>query len=337
MSNKYSIRYLNKNEFDLWDNFVEECETGSVFNKTYWLENIYKYKRATLRIIGCFNTNNDLVAGYAFGHKTKFNIFPIIVPPSLTPINNIVIKERDTRFNSKRESYHFRVFYQIIEFLEKYYKIISFTFPLNLIDVRPFLWKGYTEEIRYTYFSDISDLDDVFKNFDSAIVRRIKKTKDLPYKIDTSKDINNVETFYHLQELSFRKQRHLFMLTKVQFVDFLKVLLTKEKVKIYTVYLNKNPVASIIILFDKDIAYYWLAGSDPSYLITGVNQLLLWEVLKDIKKAGIRYFDFHGANTSTIARYKATFNFKLYPYFNLYKENGILIKLLMLLKTLLRP
>lgn len=332
MSNNYSIRYLNENEFDLWDDFVEEYESGSLFNKTYWLRNIYRSKQATLKIIGCFDKNNDLIAGYAFGHKRKFYIFPIIIPPSITPINNIVFKERDTKSNSKRESYYFKLFSQIIEFLERYYVIISFTFPFNFIDVRPFLWKNYKGEIRYTYFSDISDLDDVFSNFDSDIIRRIKKTDDLSFKIDTGKDLNNVETFYNLQELSFRKQHHYFRLTKSQFIDFMKILISKEKAKIYTIYLDQKPVASNIILFDKNIAYYWLAGSDPLYLKTGVNQLLLWEVLKDSRNAGIKYFDFVGANTSTIAKYKGTFNFKLYPYYNLYKETGILIKFLMLFK-----
>jgi len=332
MSDNYSIRYLNENEFNLWDDFVEECESGSLFNKTYWLRDIYRSKKATLRIVGCFDKNNDLIAGFAFGHKRKFNIFPIIIPPSLTPINNIVFKERDTRFNSKRESYYFRVFSQIIEFLEKYYKIISFTFPINFVDVRPFLWKNYREEIRYTYFSDISDLDNVFSNFDSDIIRRIKKTKELSFQIDTGKDITNIETFYTLQELSFRKQHHHFQLTREQFIDFLKVLTSKEKAKVYTIHLDQKPVASHVILFDKNIAYYWLAGSDPLYLKTGINQLLLWEAIKDIRKTGIKCFDFVGANTSTIAKYKGTYNFKLYPYFNLYKENGILIKFLMLLK-----
>ncbi len=332
MNDKYSVRYLSENEFDLWDDFVEECESGSVFNKTYWLKNIYKYKNATLRIIGCFDKNNDLIAGFAFGHKIKYNIIPIIIPPSLTHINNIVVKERDTKFNSKRESYNFRVFYQIIDFLERNYRIISFTFPLNFIDVRPFLWRGYKEEIRYTYLADISNLDDVYNNFDSAIVRRIKKTKNLDYKIDTGKELNNVETFYDLQNLSFHRQRHSFTITKAQLIDFLKILISKEKVKIYTVYLDQKPVASNIILFDNNIAYYWLAGSNPSYLDTGLNQLLLWEAIKDMKSTGIKYFDFFGANTKSIARYKSTFNFKLYPYYNLYKENGILIKFLMLLK-----
>lgn len=76
MPSKYTTRYLDRTEFAIWDSFVDECQYGSIFNKSYWLENIYKYqKNITFRIVGCFDKESNLIGGLALGSKKKFSIF----------------------------------------------------------------------------------------------------------------------------------------------------------------------------------------------------------------------------------------------------------------------
>jgi len=88
-------------------------------------------------------------------------------------------------------------------------------------------------------------------------------------------------------------------------------------------------VAGLIIIYDRHCAYYWLAGSDPQYFSTGLNQLLLWKVIGILSGRGIKCFDFVGANTEASANYKAAFNFELVPYFQVDRATKTLLRFIL--------
>ena len=73
----------------------------------------------------------------------------------------------------------------------------------------------------------------------------------------------------------------------------------------------------------KGIAYYWQAGASKEYLPTGLNQLLVQRVIEHYTSEGYKKFDFVGADTDTIARYKSTFNFPLVPMYSVSKSRGM--------------
>ena len=335
MPNKITIRFLSDNEFHLWDSFVDECEQGTIFNKTYWLKNILSYKNIKLRILAGFDNNDKIITGFAFGYKLKFGIFKIIEPPPITPYNSILIKERNSKNRSKNESYNFKIANEFIQFLNKKFHYIKITLSPEYFDIRPFIWNNYKERVLFTYSSELVKVTSIFENFDSDIKRRIKKAQQLPYNIKTDETENNINAFYQLQKLSFNKQVHAFKLSKDQFLNFMQILFFEKKGKIYTVYLENTPVASCVLIFDKSNAYYWLAGSDPKHLNTGLNQLLFQEMLVDLSKNEIKTFDFLGANTKTIAKYKSTYNFKLAPYYSVDKTIGFIPKILFKIKEII--
>lgn len=37
---KLTIRYLEKGEYDIWDEFVDESLYGTIFSKSYWLQKV---------------------------------------------------------------------------------------------------------------------------------------------------------------------------------------------------------------------------------------------------------------------------------------------------------
>ena len=71
-------------------------------------------------------------------------------------------------------------------------------------------------------------------------------------------------------------------------------------------------------------AYYWHAGADKDFLNTGLNQLLV-----------LKSFDFVGADTESIARYKSTYNFPLVPMYSVSKSRSI-ARLGMAIKNLIQ-
>lgn len=64
--------------------------------------------------------------------------------------------------------------------------------------------------------------------------------------------------------------------------------------KLLLAYSDNIPLAGILLLFYKNIAYYWYASSLPSGKKLFAPTLLVWEALKLSKKLGCKLFDFEG-------------------------------------------
>jgi len=331
-----TIRLLNKDEYYLWDIFVNECKYGTIFNSTFWLKNLLNYKNIQFKILAVFDANKEIVAGFAFGQKNKFGVFKIVVPTPYTPYNGILIKEKKSKYQSKIESFNFKILNYINKFLLSNYKYISISFSPDYNDIRPFSWNNYNTKILYTYRLKLENLSNIFDNFDSDIKRRIKKAKQLSYEIKVENNQHSIKTFYQLQNLSFEKQKHQFNLSEEEFINFMQGIFKKNAARIYTIYTDDSvPVASCVVLLSNNTAYYWLAGSNPNFLNTGFNQLLFWEMLNDLSENKIERFDFMGANTNSIARYKSTYNFTLTPYYSATIVNGFIPKILFSVKNIL--
>ena len=54
----FKFRNLEKNEYEMWNEFVDKSPQGSIFAKTFWLDAVgTKYN-----ILGCFDKGDRLVA-----------------------------------------------------------------------------------------------------------------------------------------------------------------------------------------------------------------------------------------------------------------------------------
>ena len=69
--------------------------------------------------------------------------------------------------------------------------------------------------------------------------------------------------------------------------------------------------------------YYWHAGADKDFLNTGLNQLLILKILEKYNVSDMKGFDFVGADTESIARYKSTFNLPLTSMYSVTKTRGL--------------
>lgn len=334
MSDKYSIRYLDQSEFGKWDIFVDECEDGAIFNKSFWLEGLFKsQKNITFKILGCFDNNSKLVGGFAFGYIKKFSLFSIIVPPCLTPYSGILIKKRPSKNISKIESYRLNISNNIVSFLNKHFSQVSLILSPTYNDIRGYIWGDFNEKVMYTYYSNLNNPNDLFESFDPDVKRQIKKLENTDVTINKN---DSIETFFDLQEKAFLRQKHSFKLSKKQFYRFLEELDSEKCYKVYTIYESGVPAYSTIMVFYKQTAYYWLAGGDPKFFAKGHNKFLLWEIMLDLNKEGMTDFDFVGANTPSISKYKSNFGFNLVPYYALEKTNNQILKLLLFIKSIIK-
>ena len=330
------IRYIKESEYHEWDDFVHNHPDGSVFHCSYWLKNLFDSLSAKIefRIICIFDKNGNILGGFAFGIKKAGGILSILFPPPNTLYWNILVSSRDTKYQGKNISYKRELIQSILNIMEDDLDIINFIVPNSTFDIRPYTWKGYFQKVLYTYILKIDDLDSTYDLFDPSLKRQIKKGERSNYNINSGNNQDLAETFLKLQSLSFDRQSKSFSFQEKNFLKFIASIRDIVNLQFYIIYQENKPVYGISLLIDKNIAYYWLAGGDPDFFDTGLNQLLLWNIIKDLKEKDIKYFDFVGTNTESITNYKSKYNFTLTPYYALSKQVGWKAKSLMFLKNL---
>jgi hypothetical protein len=333
---EFQVRYLSEWEYETWDAFVDQSEYGTVFHKSYWNKAIFALDPGvSLQVVACFKEDR-IVAGLITGSLKKLGIIRTMVPPYASPFYGILIKERDTELLSKLESYRYEIMEELLTFVEKEYQITRISLLPAYEDIRSFNLRSYTSEEKYTYLVDTSNPDLLFEKFLPALRRQIKKGEKLEYQIRELTGTGEMSIVYDLIETSYSRQRHSFRFSRQQFDDFMENPALKQHLKLYSIWQEDKPVAAIVLLVDRSTAYYWLAGVDPQFSNTGLNQVLMWQLLKKMPELGITTFDFMGANTPSIAKYKSGYNFKLVSYHQLSKESGRGARQLMSLKRFIK-
>lgn len=117
----------------------------------------------------------------------------------------------------------------------------------------------------------------------------IKKAGDYNLKLTISKDISAFASFW--QECA-RKQRGMFLSQKREIVEIYKAF--KDNAKIVTVKKDTYTLASILLIFADDTAYYMYAASTQLGKKLFAPTLAVWEAIKVAKKLKRGVFDFEG-------------------------------------------
>jgi hypothetical protein len=337
MNGQYTTRLLTDKEYVIWDEFVDTCIYGCIFNKSHWLHEIFDGQgKIKLQIVGTFK-DNVLQGGFAFGVVRKFSFFKMIVPPIYTSFNSILIKDRESKYNAKIENHRIEIIKEICNYLEVKYDYITVSFPPNFIDLRGFLWNGFSEKTRYTYIHHIRSHEEAFNNFEPSLKRQIRKGLKQDYRISFDFNVDEKKVSYDLLNvMSKRKNRNIYF-DYQKFNKLLDKYHNNGNILLCNIYLKDRPVYTMVILLDRKTAYYWMAGGNYKYYNTGLNQLLMFRVLKELETHNYCYFDFVGANTEAIIKYKSGYNFKLTPYLGVEKVNNTFLKTLLWIKSIVKP
>ena len=334
MSNLY-VRELKKDEFVLWNNFVDESTNGHIFNKTSWTESfLLSDKNTKSLIVGCFK-NEELVGGVNLCYMTKWKTFNLTIQLPSTPYNHIIIKKTETKYISKNTNLNIKVTQAIVHFLEKKFSYINLTYPHEVRDIRGLIFNKFRSSVLYTYTTKLNNLDSIYDILDYSIKKRINRGETLKYELVIGDSDQKIKEFLKLEDLTYTRQGENKKASNTQTFNFLNDIRGKIKFLVYLIKYEQKPVAGRIELFDGKTAYDWKAGADPEYFETGLNQIIVWEIIKDVKNKGMEYFNFGGANTESIANYKSKFNFHLTPYYSATKVVGLIPKLLFKIKELL--
>lgn len=135
-----------------------------------------------------------------------------------------------------------------------------------------------------TIFTDISATSDqIFKSFTEAKQRAVRRAK----KAGVVVSISNIESFIQLKN----KTSGLFGFLTTTTLKTLWESLYPNHIAVLS---TDNNSASILLLFYKQTAHYWMAAANKEGKQNFAPTLLVWEAIKLAKQKGCTSFDFEG-------------------------------------------
>jgi hypothetical protein len=196
----------------------------------------------------------------------------------------------------------------------------------------PMYWKNYVIAPKITYrINDLTDLTSVFNKFGKELRRKIKIAENQL----TVESIDDIEILLVLMDKTFALQNRKYPVSK----DLIRNLYNSCKDNnacnlLYATDDEGNVHAGILFVYDKNICYSLIGGTDPSFRKSNAFSLLDWEGIKFASTVSESY-DFLGSMVEGIEHYARQFAGTPTVYYQIRKQN-IALELFELLKPMIK-
>jgi len=303
-----SFRFLEANEFFLWDDFVEASPQGSVFCYSWWLKAV----GGEVRVLGYFDKGR-LVGGIPLYFKKKFG-FTICTMPKLTQTWGVVIEP----LSGKRVTAASKEMKILRKFADAVAKNAIFMQSMspNLQNWLPFYWNGLKQTSMFTYvIDDLTDLAKVWKGFRENIQTDIRKAK--------SKGITVKPCSLEIALQTFKKTYERQGTNLPYSNDYLSRIYYEAKKHnagemFAAIDIDEKTHAAAFLVWDKKRAYYLVGGGDPALRNSGATSLLIWNMIQFVAEKTL-VFDFEGSVVEPIERFFRAFGGRQTMYNAIYK------------------
>lgn len=312
----FNFRNLEKNEYAMWNDFVDKSPQGSIFAKTFWLDAVCsKYN-----ILGCFDKGNRIVAGMPITESEK----GYLTMPKLTQTLGIVFSDFSQMKYVKRISKEKDI---IMDFVDNIpgFKCFDYGFHYNFSNWMPFMWKNYKQQTRYTYvIEDIENIEKVRSEFADNTKSVITKSIGNNLKVIDSLTLSDM---YSMLKKTFERQNMSVPFDFHWFSSFDEIINKNNARKMFfAVDAQNNLHAALYLVYDKNSAYYLLGGADPEFRSSGAMYLNVFEAIK-YSANFTNKFDFEGSVVPQIESMFRSFGASQKQYFRISKNNSIMLNL----------
>jgi GNAT acetyltransferase-like protein len=184
-------------------------------------------------------------------------------------------------------------------------------FAPSMLNALAFHWAGYRLEARYTYrLHRLRSSGDLWAGLRDNIRREIRKARK---RVEIVDDLG-VERFYEVLSKTYERQG---IPTPHSRAELERLAAACEARGAGAMLFARDDAgqlhAAVWVVWDRNGAYYLLAGAEPHLRNSGASSLLAWEA---IMRAGEHadVFDFHGSMLQPVERFFRAFGAQQTPY-----------------------
>ncbi len=304
---------------DEWIEIIVGSKSDSLMLRPDFLNSIASAFNCDVKYFMCINKGAPIVGSSVFVRGGK------IIVPSYYMYTGLWMAE------SEQSLLYRECLALLIDYLKRCYSSIDYRLSPELKDVRPFIWKGFTAKLRYTYLRNLKTT--IYR---ANVRSRIKKAESNAIKLEVSNDFENI---WRQQE---KEMKGFGMPNKLREANYKMFKGWFNSGYITAIVAKKEDIiigsALLLINSFKGVGYNMLISSNKGYYNTGVHSALYDKIFKYYQERNLFQCDLVGANIKSIAEFKYNFEPDLAPYYELsyHQESEFLTRFKSMVKNMVR-
>jgi hypothetical protein len=297
-----NVRCLRQDESALWDAFVDMSPQGSVFTRSWWLQQV----GATTRVLACFRQGH-IVAGIPLYFQSHYGI-SVCRMPKLTPRWGVLLPPLcGTRAAVASEET--RLLTTMAKALQKQRFFIQHFNPA-IDNWLPFRWQGYAQTTRYTFQVSVQNIQSVWQNMAHNARQQIKNAQRLGITVVPC----TPELLFALEEETYSRQG----LRTPHTLEQLKRLVSASGDRcsgecLAAVDPRGNVHAASFYVWDAQATSALILASSSKLRASGAASLLHWHMMQSAAERS-KVYDFCGSVVEGIERFIRSFGATRVPY-----------------------
>lgn len=299
---------------DLYRQLCLDHKITQLFMQDWWLD-------ATGPWDTSFALRNDRIIGaMPFALKRKWGL-RMIGMPAMTHHTRIWMDKPEGISDHKWLTREKQIIFSLIEHLPPF-SFFSMVFDEGSFDNwLPFHWKDFRQEMRYTFIIEHADVSG-----ESATNRNIRRNiRDAGDQLIIHSEVAPKD-FYAITGQTYKRQK---MKTPFSFEFFsaLDNTITAHQAGIKLgAYKNGSLLSVAYLLWDRERAYYFIAGDSEQGRKSGAGIYLCNEALRiAFEEKNVAAFDFCGSMIEPITEIRRQFGAKAVPLMKIVKTNNRLL------------
>ena len=280
-----------------WDQFVETSPQGLLFHKWDFLKTVERHSKYQF-LPYCVYSGEELRCIFPFfigrDRRNDRHALPAAADTQIWYLGPAF----DPSVQALKASAKEKIFEQVTDELCREIDTIAPNFVFittvpNFIDVRSFMWKNYRDHLWLTYAIDLEkSLDEIWASFSRRCRRGIKSVSAHSPEIQQTNDVSPL--------LDIWRPRFSELGIQVPLLSdsYLKELVAAfpQDVTVYNLTIDgKLATATACCVMQKERYCYWIGNANARKDL-GVNEYLIWEVIKRAKSEGFKKLDLGATN-----------------------------------------
>lgn len=285
---------------------------NSLFEQPWWLDIVAPGKWGEVFV----KEGTEVVARLPYVIDKK----KICMPPNTQTLGPWIKKEYRIACNGNSQLTKQKEI--IKELLDQLPKHKSFKICMDSSNeyVLPYRWLGYRYEPTFSYRIDnISDMENVYGNFSKSLKKNIRRAE---RKVEITED-NDPEVLMYAIDKTFENQHRKNPLNSILIRKILQECDKYSNGKMFVARdSNKNIQVASYMVYDSNVAYAILSGSDPQYRGSESKSYIYWKQIQYASTTS-KVFDFEGSNIEGIENIVRQFGGRRVTNYNVIKQSLI--------------
>ncbi len=297
-----SFRYLEPDEYPVWDALVVQSPQRSVFCRSWWLQAV-----GDVRVLGYFD-GKDLVAGIPLYFERRYGI-QVCTLPRLTQVLGPVMRPISGKpvTITARENKTLRAFAGVLSGFRLFFQ----AFHPSVTNWLPFYWAGFRQTTRYTHVVEgLSDLQRVWDAMSTATRGQIQKAQRAGFEFVPC----GIEDVFRCEHASYIRHGSRPTHTESVLKAIHQAAMRNDCAACFGMADRSGKLhCAWLLVWDGTRTYQLAGGIAGDTRSAGANSLGVWRAIQFAAERTLTY-DFVGSMMEGVGRFNRGFGARQLPY-----------------------